>query len=336
MFRMAEEIRPFTIDVPESVLDDLRVRLHTHVGRIVRTSTTGRRASRSPTCRRSPRTGPNGYDWRRREPRSTASTSSSRRSTASTSTSSTSARPRGRAAVADHARLARLDRRVPQGDRAARRSGRVRWRRGGRVPRRSHRRCRASRSRGKPTRPDGVSSGSAPHGSTLMARLGYDRYVAQGGDWGSAITTEVGAADPEHCAAIHITLNMSRRVRRAADDSPTSCRRWRASSTTSNGTPGTRPSSARGRRRSGSGWPTRRPASWHGSWRSSGRGPIATAIPRTCYRDEMLDNVMLYWVTNSATSSARMYWESFGRGTRPTGDRADRFRRLSPRRSCRR
>jgi pimeloyl-ACP methyl ester carboxylesterase len=33
-------------------------------------------------------------------------------------------------------------------------------------------------------------------------------------------------------------------------------------------------------------------------------------------RDEMLDNVMLYWVTNSATSSARLYWESF-RSSRP-------------------
>jgi pimeloyl-ACP methyl ester carboxylesterase len=30
-------------------------------------------------------------------------------------------------------------------------------------------------------------------------------------------------------------------------------------------------------------------------------------------RDEMLDNVMLYWTTNSATSSARIYWESFGK-----------------------
>ena len=33
-------------------------------------------------------------------------------------------------------------------------------------------------------------------------------------------------------------------------------------------------------------------------------------------RDEMLDNVMLYWVTQSATSSARLYWESF-RSLRP-------------------
>ena len=47
--------------------------------------------------------------------------------------------------------------------------------------------------------------------AALMARLGYDRYVAQGGDWGSAVTTEVGAGDPEHCVGIHLTLNMSGR-----------------------------------------------------------------------------------------------------------------------------
>ena len=35
-------------------------------------------------------------------------------------------------------------------------------------------------------------------------------------------------------------------------------------------------------------------------------------------RDELLDNVMLYWLTRTATSSARLYWESFGRGNRPT------------------
>ena len=38
----------------------------------------------------------------------------------------------------------------------------------------------------------------------LMARLGYDRYLAQGGDWGSAITTAIGRQDPEHCIGIHL------------------------------------------------------------------------------------------------------------------------------------
>ncbi|MGY4348542.1 pimeloyl-ACP methyl ester carboxylesterase [Bradyrhizobium sp. GM7.3] len=40
----------------------------------------------------------------------------------------------------------------------------------------------------------------------LMDRLGYIRYGAQGGDWGSAVTTSLGMQDAEHCAGIHITL----------------------------------------------------------------------------------------------------------------------------------
>ncbi len=37
------------------------------------------------------------------------------------------------------------------------------------------------------------------------------RYVAQGGDWGSGVTTALGALDTEHCAAIHVTLAMGAR-----------------------------------------------------------------------------------------------------------------------------
>src|SRR6516225_2548240 len=47
--------------------------------------------------------------------------------------------------------------------------------------------------------------------ATLMARLGYARYGAQGGDWGSAVTTSLGAQDAGHCAGIHITLSFGAR-----------------------------------------------------------------------------------------------------------------------------
>ncbi len=40
----------------------------------------------------------------------------------------------------------------------------------------------------------------------LMARLGYDRYGAQGGDWGSFVTTSIGQQDPEHVVGIHTQL----------------------------------------------------------------------------------------------------------------------------------
>ncbi|KQT90977.1 epoxide hydrolase [Marmoricola sp. Leaf446] len=46
--------------------------------------------------------------------------------------------------------------------------------------------------------------------ATLMARLGYDRYAAQGGDWGSTITREIGIADPEHVVGVHLNMLIQR------------------------------------------------------------------------------------------------------------------------------
>src|SRR3989440_8607247 len=42
--------------------------------------------------------------------------------------------------------------------------------------------------------------------AALMARLGYDRYGAQGGDWGAVVTAALGQHDPEHLAGIHLNM----------------------------------------------------------------------------------------------------------------------------------
>jgi microsomal epoxide hydrolase len=42
-----------------------------------------------------------------------------------------------------------------------------------------------------------------------MRRLGYDRYVAQGGDAGSVISQALGTIDPEHCAGVHVNMLMT-------------------------------------------------------------------------------------------------------------------------------
>src|SRR5205823_2873906 len=42
--------------------------------------------------------------------------------------------------------------------------------------------------------------------AALMARLGYDRYGAQGGDWGSMVTTQLGLRDVAHVAGIHVNM----------------------------------------------------------------------------------------------------------------------------------
>jgi epoxide hydrolase len=58
----------------------------------------------------------------------------------------------------------------------------------------------------------------------LMDRLGYARYGAQGGDWGSAVTTALGGLDAQHCAGIHITLAMSARPQVASEPTPEEAR----------------------------------------------------------------------------------------------------------------
>ena len=58
----------------------------------------------------------------------------------------------------------------------------------------------------KPARPGWGVQRIATAWAALMARLGYDRYFAQGGDWGAVVTTALGVQDAEHCAAIHLNM----------------------------------------------------------------------------------------------------------------------------------
>ena len=151
----------------------------------------------------------------------------------------------------------------------------------------------------------------------LMARLGYARYGAQGGDWGSAVTSAIGASDPAHCLGIHITLAMGTRPK--VDGQPTAeearalqglqhYQDWDAGYAKQQAT---------------------RPQTLGYGLTDSPAGQAAWILekfwawtdcnghPENLFtRDELLDNLMLYWVTASATSSARLYWESFGPGRR--------------------
>lgn len=154
--------------------------------------------------------------------------------------------------------------------------------------------------------------------AVLMARLGYARYGAQGGDWGSAVTAAVGALDPAHCAGIHVTMAMAQRPS-ADGGEPTQAeqralrglahyRQWDSGYSKQQAT---RPQTlGYGLTDSPAGQ-----AAWilekFWAWTDCDGHP-----ENVLSRDELLDNVMLYWVTASAASSARLYWESFGK--RPT------------------
>jgi epoxide hydrolase len=170
---------------------------------------------------------------------------------------------------------------------------------------------------GKPTTPGWGVERIGAAWATLMARLGYDRYLAQGGDWGSAVTSQVGAQDAGHCAAIHLTLAMSSRP--AADPSEPdelhALERIRYYADWDSGY---------------SKQQQTRPQTLGYGLADSPTGQLAWIVEKfwawtdcdghpehALGRDEMLDNVMLYWATDSAASSARIYWESFGRASRP-------------------
>ncbi len=149
----------------------------------------------------------------------------------------------------------------------------------------------------------------------LMARLGYDRYGAQGGDWGSAVTTSIGGLDPEHCAGIHVTLAMGSSPRLDGDPTPDEQRAldgakyYRDWDSGYSKQQSTRPQTVGyGLTDSPAGQ-----AAWilekFWAWTDCDGHP-----ENVLHRDELLDNVMLYWVPANAASSARLYWESFGRG----------------------
>jgi pimeloyl-ACP methyl ester carboxylesterase len=153
----------------------------------------------------------------------------------------------------------------------------------------------------------------------LMARLGYARYGAQGGDWGSAVTSSLGAQDPGHCAGIHITLAMGSRPK--VDGQPTAeeARALKGAEYYAEWDSGyskqqsTRPQTlGYGLTDSPAGQ-----AAWilekFWAWTDCNGHP-----ENALGRDELLDNVMLYWVTATAASSARLYWESFGPKRRST------------------
>ena len=153
----------------------------------------------------------------------------------------------------------------------------------------------------------------------LMARLGYERYVAQGGDWGYAITSALAAQHPDHCVGIHLNFAM---VIGEASDPPTpeqqhALERAKYYQDWDSGyrlQQKTRPQTlGYGLADSPAGQ-----AAWilekFWSWTDNDGRPEDALT-----RDEMLDDITVYWVTNSATSSARLYWESTG-GRRPAVD----------------
>lgn len=158
----------------------------------------------------------------------------------------------------------------------------------------------------------------------LMRRLGYDRYVAQGGDWGNAVTEQMALLTPPGLVGIHTNMpaTVPDAIQAALD----------------NGDPAPEDLSAEERGAwdqlaffyaHGLGYAqemANRPQTLYGiadspvglaAWMLDHDARSYDLIARVFAGasegltvDVVLDNVTLYWLTNTAVSSARLYWES--------------------------
>ena len=147
----------------------------------------------------------------------------------------------------------------------------------------------------------------------LMRRLGYTRYLAQGGDWGAAVTTAIGIQARGAVFGIHTNMPNARATRESLAN----------------------PSAREQKALDG--------ARWYRQWDSGysrqqstrpqtlGYGLVDSPVGQAMWvlekfwawtdcnghpenalsRDELLDNIMLYWLPGTGASSARLYWESF-------------------------
>jgi pimeloyl-ACP methyl ester carboxylesterase len=154
----------------------------------------------------------------------------------------------------------------------------------------------------------------------LMARLGYERYGAQGGDWGSVVTRWLADNDGAHCVGGHSNFPMANRPRdepmrgvRAKEFERFEQRRkeW-ADHSAYFAMQSTRPLTlGYGLNDSPAAL-----AAWivDKFWAWSDHGG---KLDKSFTRDELLTNVMIYWVTESMPSSTRIYYESAHKAPRP-------------------
>jgi pimeloyl-ACP methyl ester carboxylesterase len=165
---------------------------------------------------------------------------------------------------------------------------------------------------GKPARTGWGSGPTADAWDQLMARLGYARYGAQGGDWGAQVTTALGMRHPGHLAGIHLNMPIAfpdpasagelTPREQAALDSMSYHDKWDSGYSKQQST---RPQTVGyGLVDSPAGlcaWIIEKFWAW-----TDCDGDPASVLSR----DELLDNVMLYWLPATGASAARYYWES--------------------------
>jgi pimeloyl-ACP methyl ester carboxylesterase len=164
---------------------------------------------------------------------------------------------------------------------------------------------------GKPTETGWNVPRIASAWAELMKRLGYPRWAAHGGDWGAVVTTALGAMRPEGLLGIHLNTQfafpaqipdtLSPEERHAVD----TLALYTGELGGSNHLQGTRPETV--------GFALADSPAGQAAWiyekfqsKTDNQGLAEDALGI----DDMLDLISLYWFTNSAASSGRIYWEN--------------------------
>ena len=169
---------------------------------------------------------------------------------------------------------------------------------------------------GKPTATGWSVDHTAQAWAKLMRGLGYDRYVAQGGDWGSAVSSAMALQAPEGLAAIHLNMsiagpapeqleNLTDREKAILDKMTNWSKFERGYSEEQSTKPQTLGYSLVDSPVGQAMWIYEK----FKGWTDNGERSPADAFSL----DHILDNIMVYWLTGTGASSARLYWESLNK-----------------------
>ncbi|WP_430378818.1 epoxide hydrolase family protein [Streptomyces sp. B1-3] len=166
----------------------------------------------------------------------------------------------------------------------------------------------------KPAETGWTASRIARAWAELMKRLGYTRWAAQGGDWGGVVTTDLAAMQPEGLVGIHLNTQyafpaqMPEELSPEQRDAVETLAFYAGELGGSNHLQGTKPETV--------GFALADSPTGQAAWiyekyqsKTDNHGLAEDALSV----DDILDTISLYWFTNSAASSARIYWENKSR-----------------------